>query len=285
MFVSANKMKKGIFTFLCVGLLSIVFLPSLALATATSTSGATITWGTFAFSGAFSWVDGTAGNLSGIDSGLNRLHDPYVSDYIDGGFGSTSVAVNHALGGLLAQSVANMNTAGTLFPDTIPGVAIMAAPPVSASGLANALASVTGFGQADVFVVESVFTHDFTVTEAGTLTVTAEYTYFQELFSDSAGSFVSSNPEAGLFLYDDVGYDPIASAVAGVSTSFYGPGLILSGLQSGPLSLTFDLAPGYYTFEASATGSASAAVPEPGLILLLGSGLIGLGILRKRKIR
>ena len=55
---------------------------------------------------------------------------------------------------------------------------------------------------------------------------------------------------------------------------------------AGPLALNFTLSPGItYDFEAFAatTASAGAAVPEPGTLLLLGSGLIGIATtVRKR---
>ncbi|BDV43019.1 hypothetical protein GURASL_19420 [Geotalea uraniireducens] len=99
---------------------------------------------------------------------------------------------------------------------------------------------------------------------------------------------LSPNPVSPLwtFTYNGITYDFVMTSVTS-SVSPDGSSLTLVG--SGTLGITgFDDTPGNWIFttqgnSAVGTFSATSAVPEPGTIVLLGVGLIGVGLYRRSK--
>ncbi len=269
---SIFKFRKTILLAFCLGfLLTVVALPGQAdAALVTGSSYAYIDWTSLTFSSPsnFAWVAGSEGNQSGIDLGLNDEHDPYNTNSIDGAFGTTSASNSVTATDLSAGASASMTTT-----------------PTSAVGSANASVNATGVGISDVFLANAVFTRDFEISVAGTLTATADYWLSAHVTSDNTLSYVRSDVFAGLYVYDFEVYDIFESDEVAPHRTINGQVDTKDLNTHGTLNLTILLEnPGTYTFEASAgtIEHLSSAVPIPSTLLLLGSGLFGLVGFRRR---
>jgi hypothetical protein len=160
---------------------------------------------------------------------------------------------------------------------------------------------VGGIGSVDL--AQALFGGLFTVPTDGVLTITASYSLLQQLNLVVPGinNFANSYVDAGLALYDFNGFDPLtqqspllASDIRSLSNALTVPGSFTFTDSSstnpfGLLTLTYNLialdplgAPIVYDFEASVTAKSAAQTPEPMTLILLGSGLAGLAIFRKR---
>jgi hypothetical protein len=265
---------------LCLGLLSVFALAGPGMAAAIVTADATATLGVPVFGGvvAPNWADPASvqNSFSSTFIGLNGNTTGFGdSSYTESGWFST-------------YATANLNDAGGIVTSTASTGPIpfnpLPPPPNVAATLLSSTSSIALNGpvaSGDVFTSQAVLSGYFVVNSAGLMTIQAPFSLLASQTNNGGpGSFAVSDALASLSLmrYDANGFDVVATSTSG--------GHLTSGSDSGIAFIGLNVLPGVlYEFEASATTTASAsAVPLPPAFMLLGSGLIGLGIIKRRYI-
>jgi hypothetical protein len=302
---------------LVVLVLSIVVTPAMVMAAESSSASANLSVPVFTavdVTGAPVTIDWTAGGLfgppgnldtrgsqSGVATTLTGTIESHNSDFADGApWQNTYITTSQ---GIAPNTVAgSADTHSSLTPadtplliggvpqlDPITGAPLFVTLPADRLFASSNVALGTSLMSGSVFA-QALLGGQFTVLTAATLSVSLTYQLLLDLIS--SGDFNYADAIAALYLYDFYASDPIdpqqsllyASAVSPpLAQLMNGAGTFNSGLVTGPLTLSWNLVPGVvYDFEASATVNADAAVPEPISMVLLGTGMLGLAILRKR---
>jgi hypothetical protein len=262
------KLKNVILFLMCLGFVSAILLPGPALAVPTTASGtASLDWTNAVWTGFDSLIWSDQNSLSGSWVGLNGVEtDSGDSDFVEAAWASTSFTAS--------------------LSDLTGSVTGSAATSLSAINASSNIALNTGPSFADVFIAQAVLTGQFTVAAPVTLSLTVPYALSLSVASVPGGS-AFAEAVVGLKLSN---FD-ITDPATGQSLILFSDEVNRNNLTfdpnlpSGFLSLSLSLDPLItYDFEASAStvASATAPVPEPATMLLLGSGLFGLGALRKR---
>ena len=287
-------MKKRLFSNLVLAfILTVVVLPVQANADVTSSASANLSVPFFTALDAAGapvtiiWTDATGadmrGSLSGVSTTLNGDAEPYNADYADGlPWQNTYVTFTQ---GTVPNTVTGSADTHSSLTSALSGTVLPADRLFASSALALGTPLTTGSIFAQAFLGGQ-----FTVPTAATLNVTLTYSLLLDLFS-SGGIFNYADAIAALYLYDFDALDPndptlsllYTSSVFTLSQLINGDGSYNNSVLNQTLTLTWLLDPTVlYDFEASATVHADAAVPEPISLVLLGGGMIGLAILRKR---
>ena len=299
-------MKKRLFGNLVLAfILAVVVLPAQANADVTSSASATLGLPVVTAADAtgapvvIDWTAGTGadtwGSFSGVSTTLNGDIEPYNADYAEG-VPWQNTYTTFTQGTVPNTVTGSADTHSSSTPAINPSTGVPDPPFAAADRLfaSSALALSTAQTTGSIFA-EAVLGVQFTVPVDATLTVSLPYSLLISLFS-IGGDFNYTDAIAALYLYDFFTTDPITgqSLVLAfqeqvLSWILTGDGNIGPLAQSGTLNLQYSLLAGtVYDFEASATVHADAgvpvgaAVPEPISLVLLGSGMIGLAIFRKR---
>ena len=266
-------MRKLLFKNLLLALvLAVIVVPGTGLAAPVMSQGqASLTWDSLTFSAGINWTDPAAdpSSHSGSWVTLNGdFTDPGASDTFEGGFVPTTFTANLTSG---TNSVTG-NASTTV-----------------ASGVGGTVQSATSnislntIGTASVNIAEADLTGQFTVLTTLNFSVTVDYLISQLLASVDGGS--AYNDVLVLLSLDDALGNELASDFRFYPMLIDGAGNYTFS-EIGTLSLlNLNLSPGDYFFTADASTVANASlasVPEPISLVLLGSGMIGLAILRKR---
>jgi hypothetical protein len=185
-------------------------------------------------------------------SSQSPIGSQYPRDYMFGPFTSIGSGYNFATttalansSGLNQESIASANDPG-------------------ASYYANAWSVYDGF---------------FTVTGSGNITITAGYDLFLQLFTDfpSESAFGWSSASLNIFNSSTFGFTSDVHELISAT-----PGNYLD-YTSGTLTATLPFEAGQTgSFRLIVEGEAAASVPEPATVALLGIGLFGSALLRKR---
>ncbi len=283
---------------LCLGLIGAFCLPTPGQASiSTATGSAWIDWANATWSGpTLTWLD--QNSLSSAYVGLNGFESDYtLSDFYEGKFVSTSFtgALTDVSGSATGMGATGGNSAliDTNPTVTLPDGTIIDNPnyqqPLPNQNLATTIYAFSnisvnsglngGFAQGDVFLASAALTGQFTVANAGTLSLIVPYSINLSAFSGTGGS-ANADALVGLYLSDFNNETLLASDTRFPNTTIDGSPY----LKSGFLTLNYNLLAGVsYDFEASASIIASAsAVPEPSTLMFLGSGLLGLVAFRRR---
>ena len=224
--------------------------------------------------------------------GLNGVEtDPGDSGYVEGTWRAPAVPGDPVVVAGLSTSLAdppdgNGSTVGGS------GTAQPTGGITRGAALAISDITLTAPGAADVFIAQAVFSGQFTVTTAGTLSdIVAPYLLQLNLNSD-VGGFSAGDVSVGLVLSDFDTTDPAtgqslilasdirsyANSINGLGSSTFTESSVRSGVSPANMPdlaiLNFTLSPGItYDFEAFAATSASATtVPEPGTSYSSGAG-------------
>jgi hypothetical protein len=227
--------------------LAVVFQPGLSQAL-TSTGSASLTGLALTSDIALSWLDPTVvppADTRGSFVGVTYGTDPvFLTDATD--------AIDGAPWGPLTVSVPGFGSASTTLDSVTAGTNITA-------------------GQA---LAQAVLSGQFFVTTPTTLSASAAYALAQTLLG--VGGFAYNDVSVSLLLEDfDTG------ALIAQDQRFFAYNADGTYTSNGTLSLPSTLLPiGTYNFEAEA--STFAQVPEPGSLILIGTGLLGLFAFRKK---
>lgn len=295
---------------------------SLAVEGATAYGEASIGYNSLAFSRTdLSWLDpfglDTRGSKSGVSVAMGGIMDPYHTNTIDGApWGDTSMtppesAHNFSTPADTVEGRAYTNltnsTQAQLFSSA--NVALTHSSFVVPAGQTPLDLPYNGIGSVDL--AEALFGGLFTVPIDGLLQITASYSLFYNLGLlpvTGSGAFANAYVDAGLALYDfnadadATGQQPLLASGLDLALGIQP---FLSGAINGPgpgsgtysssgfLTLAYNLValdprdptgatPMVYDFEAFVTSKSAASVPEPGTLILLVSGILGLAAFRRK---
>jgi hypothetical protein len=309
--VNRIKSKKAFIPLVFLWGLIAVLMPAMAMADVTSTAQITVSPPVISATDAagapvvLDWTTGlgvgfdTRGSKSGVSTTLTGTVESHNSDYSDPGWQNTYITASQ---GTLPNAVTGRaDTHSSLTPSwMVPTDPITLLPllpnPDRLFAASNIALQPIGINEGSVFA-EAVLSGQFTVLTAATLTVSATYAYLLQLFNGGSSDLNYADVIAGLYLYDFAGSDPLNSGQSPKLTfSEFFWSQQINGLGSydaaldplapppGTLNLTWNVVPGVvYDFEAFGSVDANAAtVPEPISMVLLGTGMLGLAILRKR---
>jgi hypothetical protein len=239
------------------------------------------------------WIDSTGadmrGSLSGVGTILNGDPEIYNADYADGvPWQNTFVTFTQGTVPNTVKGTADTHSSQVAAID--PNTSQLIVPPFAA---ANRLFASSNLALSTPLTTGSIFAQallggQFTVPTATNLTVSLSYSLLISLFS-LGGNSNYAEAIAGLYLYDFNTEAVLAFDENILSQLINGDGSFSNSLLNQTLTLTWLLDPAVtYDFEAFATVNADAAVaappavPEPISMVLLGTGMLGLAILRKR---
>jgi hypothetical protein len=273
-----RKTRNIFFLLLGLGLLAIVAGPAPGYASLSVSSVASLDWSLVSFSRAdLNWFDMTAvppldtrGSLSSVSTTLGGLTDPYNSSFIDGAPWGTTTATWSPIANAVTTVTGHGETSTSLL-------------------LASAQIQSTVPIWASVDLAQAMFSGQFSVLTAGLLTVSVPYALSETITNDIAAIDILTALIVGLTLSDFNTTDPVTgqSLILASSSDSYSAAILGAGSdlfsRAGTLTLSLNLVPGMiYDFEAFA--GTMASVPEPGTLLLLSCGLIGLGVFRRRLV-
>ena len=155
------------------------------------------------------------------------------------------------------------------------------------------VAYADGIGNSWAYAEASAeFTQELIVEGQGEITFYAQYWLWQELETLSLGDSASAYSEASLSWWREGEFSRRVSTVLlsppefsdGEGDEFYDEGIlqITIPVDTGPDGAIVYLGGRVYNTSEVSASATSTSVPEPNTLLLLGSGLIGLGWCRKR---